>query len=131
MHFTIRHTIPGRIRIQMPALEHASSLTEATVAWLRAQDWVVGARINHDAASLIIEYDPADQEVLDSILSLLRHADIDDLRCLFARSSPISANGYEIPTPDAGVVQDRVWGWPLALPTVSLALSLLTSPRSR
>jgi heavy metal translocating P-type ATPase len=128
MHFTIRHTIPGRIRIQMPALEHASSLTEATVAWLRAQAWVVGARISHDAASLIIEYDPADQEVLDSILSLLRHADIDDLRCLFARSSPISANGYEIPTPDAGVVQDRVWGWPLALPTVSLALSLLTSP---
>jgi hypothetical protein len=62
----------------MLVLEDDSPLAETTLAWRRTQGWVVGARINHAAASLIVEYDRAQQEIPEGVLSLLRHADVDD-----------------------------------------------------
>jgi len=128
MQFTICHAIPGRIRIQMSALEDDSPLARATLAWLHAQDWVVGARLNHAAASVIIEYDPAQQKILDGVLSLLRHASVDDLRCLVANSSPARIDVSAPQAADEPFVLDEGGDWPLMLPTVSLALSFLTGP---
>jgi hypothetical protein len=49
MEFSIRHSIPGRIRLYVHALRHWSLPAEATLSWLREQEGITGARINYCA----------------------------------------------------------------------------------
>ncbi|MBV8654372.1 MAG: heavy metal translocating P-type ATPase [Alphaproteobacteria bacterium] len=126
MEYSIRHAIPGRVRLRLPVLAYRSALAEATLAWLRAQSWVKSARINYDCASLILEYDPALSQHLATMMFALRAATLDDLRAVVAPSSKGAA-----PTPPS--VQPAVTAparrrWPLALPTLSLALSFIANP---
>jgi Cu2+-exporting ATPase len=59
MEFSIRHFIPGRIRLHLPSLSRKQKLAEAAVVWLEAQQGVRRARLNFTCASLVIEYDPS------------------------------------------------------------------------
>jgi heavy metal translocating P-type ATPase len=129
MEYAIRHAIPGRVRLHIPLLYQRSALADATLAWLQAQSWVRGARINHACASLVIEYDPAQSGLFGGMMFALQCATIDDLRAAVAPTSsdPASGEPTRAPAPVPPAVQ-APRRWPLALPTVSLALALTSNP---
>ncbi|HML09242.1 MAG TPA: heavy metal translocating P-type ATPase [Stellaceae bacterium] len=126
MKFTISHAIPGRIRLRIGALGAASPLTNSLLAWLRAEDWIKSARINHECSSLIVEYDTEQQEMLDSMLELLRELSLDDAAALL---QSIAANpAPEIAENSRGAYKPPRQNWPLALPSLSMALAFSTNP---
>jgi heavy metal translocating P-type ATPase len=125
MDYSIRHAIPGRMRLYVPALYHRSPLSDGVLAFLEAQSWVRGARINHACASIVIDYDPTQSERLGRLLLALRNATHDTLRPLLASAA---APAGRPAAPVRTTAPDRPRRWPLALPTVSLALALSANP---
>ena len=126
MEYTIRHAIPGRVRLHVPALRQRTELSEATLGWLQAQAWVLVARINYDCASLVLEYDAAQSALFSTVMFALQCASLDDLRAMVTPSSRDPASP-SAPLPRA-VEAPAPKKWPLALPTVSLALALSAHP---
>jgi heavy metal translocating P-type ATPase len=129
--FVVRHAIPGRIRLFSRLLGVPSPLADAMLEWLRTRDWIISARCNHAAASLILEYDPAKEARLQELLSRLQHAAIGDLRMLAAM---VPARSVKVAsaqsTSEKHVELYQPKRWPLALPTVSLALAFVQYPLS-
>src|SRR5262249_37910567 len=82
MELTIRHFIPGRVRLHIPSLCRRRSLAEASLTWLRARDGIRSARINYDCACLIVEYDVAYEALLRAVIGRLRLMSIVELRSL-------------------------------------------------
>src|SRR5215470_13138138 len=128
MELTIRHFIPGRVRLHVPSLGRRPSLAEASLKWLRARDGIRSARINYDCACLIVEYDVAHEALLRAVIGRLRLMSIAELRSLV---SPTDI-GDDAPSERAnGRLDDsqsllrRV---PLALPTLSVALAFSANP---
>jgi Cu2+-exporting ATPase len=129
MKFTIRHSIPGRIRLYVPALADSSPVADTLLAWLRAQDWVRAARINRAAASLVVEYDPQRSALARSLLAMLAQAGIGELRAFAAAAPRPPADVSAVPAPTSeSAVLELVARAPLALPTVSLGLAFLPGP---
>ena len=126
MKFTICHAIPGRIRLRIGALRAASPLAASLLAWLRAEDWVKAARINHECASLVVEYDTAQQQTLDEILELLAELSLDAavalLESLAVTPPPETAENTR------GAYKPPRQQWALALPSLSLALAFSSNP---
>src|SRR5271168_621184 len=87
MNFSIRHAMPGRLRLNVPELCRKRSLAEAVLRWLGAQSGVKAARINYDCASLVLEYDPAQEPLLRLLLGRFRNASVEDIKAL-AASAP-------------------------------------------
>src|ERR1700712_3291398 len=87
MNFSVRHAMPGRLRLNIPELCRRRSLAEAALRWLGAQSGVKAARINYDCASLVLEYDPAQESVLRLLLERFRKASIEEIKAL-AASAP-------------------------------------------
>ena len=127
MDYSIRHAIPGRMRLHIPALYQCSPLSEAVLAFLAAQRWVTRARINHGCASLVIEYDAAQSEHLARLMVALRGSTIDDLRAMLQRVAA-PARDQTAPAQPRAARAGAAKRWPLALPTVSLALALSSHP---
>ena len=71
MEFSIRHWIPGRIRLRVPAVATRGLDVARIVAWLEARDGVTGVRVNIDSASLIVTYDEARRPMLQTMLGSL------------------------------------------------------------
>ena len=128
MEFSIRHAVLGRVRLYIPLLYRRTALSDATLEWLRAQSWVRGARINHDCASLVIEYDPTLSAQLGALMFVLQCATIEDLRAVVAPSEPAETGESVAPERASSVTAPPPRRWPLALPTVSLALALSAHP---
>ncbi|HXC26359.1 MAG TPA: heavy metal translocating P-type ATPase [Stellaceae bacterium] len=126
MKFTICHAIPGRIRLRIGALRAASPLADSLLAWLRAEDWVKSARINHECASLVVEYDIAQQQTLDEMLELLAELSLDAAAALL-QSLPAKPEP-EIAENSRGAYKPPRQQWPLALPSLSMALAFSTNP---
>ena len=130
MKFTVRHSIPGRLRLHVPALRERSPLSEAVMAWLTGEDWVTTTRINHGCASLLIEYDHhradavvATLERLQALSATTAAADLPVARCPQGRKAPVPAQ------PDSrGAYAPPRQNWPLTLPTLSLGLALIPHP---
>jgi Cu2+-exporting ATPase len=126
MEFSVRHHIPGRIRLSVPALRDPSPLAESTLCWVNKQDWVTEARINYACANLIIEYERRQRSKLDEMLALLSDMDTVDIDALLKFLDPTGGAGaigaargnYKPPDQSS----------PLALPTVSLALAFSANP---
>jgi Cu2+-exporting ATPase len=130
MDFTIRHFMPGRVRLHIPALCCRRPLAEAALTWLRAQAGINSARINYDCASLVIEYDAAHEQLLRALVGRLRLIGLGDLRRLVAPA----AAGDELPaTIPSGPLQAKapLRRVPLALPTLALALAFSANPLVR
>ncbi len=126
MRVSVRHALPGRIRLHIPILCAPSPLAEALLSWLDRQDWVTGVRANYDCASLVLEYDRERPDRLDETLAALRGFCLQDRAALLARLDPTgvaapigAARSHQ--TPD----KPR---WPLALPSLSLALAFSANP---
>lgn len=122
MEFSVRHAIPGRIRLHMPALRHRSSLADSTLLWLQGQKWVRSARINHACASLVVAYDPAAEDQLSAILVAVGCASQSELEQI------VSPSGSAVAPVTAAPATPKRREYPLAMPTVSLALAFSANP---
>ena len=112
--------MPGRVRLNIPALACKRRLAEALLSWLKAQPGIRSARINHDCASLVLEYDPAQESLLRLLLARVQRASVAEVKALCA-SAPT--------TPQASAAApDVAKRTRLALPTLSLALAFSANP---
>src|ERR1700761_3472044 len=94
MEFSVRHAMPGRVRIHVPAICHKRALAEAFLSWISGQPGIKTARINYDCASLVLEYDPAHQPLLRTLLERFQNVSLADLKLLVAnsRTAPVPAS---------------------------------------
>src|SRR5581483_8975894 len=126
MEYSFRHSMRGRIRLNIPALCRNRGLSETFLAWLRAQPGVRSARINYDCASLVREYDPAQEPVLRLMLERVKCASLADIKALCAGVTVEAAAPAKSETkPETSVLSTRS---PLALPTLSLLMSFSANP---
>src|SRR6202035_5399088 len=121
MEFSVRHSMPGRVRLHVPLLCRKRSLAETVLDWLGKQAGIITARINYDCASLVLEYDPAQEPLLRAMLERFQHASLNDIKLIASSSTSPSANADSTPP----VVSKR---FPLALPTVSLLMAFSANP---
>ena len=121
MDFRFCHSMPGRIRLSIPALGQNRKLGEICLGWLRAQDGIRTARINYDCASLVLEYDPAHEQRLLLLLNSFKRMSLADLKALGAGAAQ-DAGAQRASVPE---VSKRS---PLALPTLSLFMALSANP---
>src|ERR1700738_5656630 len=84
MEYSFRHSMPGRVRLNVPALCRNRGVSEKFLAWLKAQAGVRSARINYDCASLVLEYDQKQEPLLRLMLEHVKTADLADLQALCA-----------------------------------------------
>ena len=127
MELTIRHFVPGRVRLHIPSLCRRRSLAEATLTWLRDREGIKTARINYDCACLVVEYDHAHEGLLRIVIGRLRLMSLAELRALVCATA---SNGGP---PDVSVgrldeSQSLLRRMPLALPTLSVALAFSSNP---
>src|SRR6202045_630037 len=123
MEFSVRHSMPGRVRLHVPLLCQKRSLAETVLDWLGRQAGIIAARINYDCASLVLEYDPAREPLLRAMLERFQHASLNDIKLIASSSKPASASATADSTLPA--VSKR---FPLALPTVSLLMAFSANP---
>jgi Cu2+-exporting ATPase len=129
MELTIRHFIPGRVRVHVPSLCRRRPLAEASLAWLRSRPGIKSARVNYDCACLVVEYDVAQEALLRALIGRLRLMNAGDLHALVAPEEATqnlpatSANGGRL---DA--TQSLLRRAPLVLPTLSVALAFSVNP---
>jgi Cu2+-exporting ATPase len=130
MEFTVRHSIPGRLRLYVPALYRQSSFSRSAIVWLEKQSGIKTVRVNHACASLIIEFDQGASQALSALLFYLSSADLEQIRSLIGQGADGDEN-------NAGLLGRRAVAatppelpgrWPLVLPTLSLALSFSLHP---
>lgn len=129
MELSIRHFIPGRVRLHVPTLTRRRSLAEAALAWLRGRPGIKTSRINYDCACIVVEYDAAQEPQLRALIGRLRLMSLSDLSALVAPgeaaadNAVVSRNGEKI---DA--TKSLLRRMPLMLPTLSLALAFSMNP---
>ncbi|GIQ71630.1 heavy metal translocating P-type ATPase [Bradyrhizobium sp. RD5-C2] len=121
MDFSFCHSMPGRIRLSIPALGQNCKLGEICLGWLRAQDGIRTARINYDCASLVLEYDPAHEQRLLALLNGFKSMSLADVKALCAGAA------RDAGAPRAGVPEVSKRS-PLALPTLSLFMAFSANP---
>ena len=128
MELTIRHFIPGRVRLHVPSLGRRRSLAEASLKWLRARDGIRSARINYDCACLIVEYDVAHEALLRAVIGRLRLMSIAELRSLVIPTDLGDDAPSERASGRLDESQSLLRRVPLALPTLSVALAFSANP---
>jgi Cu2+-exporting ATPase len=127
MEFSIRHFIPGRVRLSLPALCRKPKLAGAALAWLQNQPGVTQARLNYACASLVIEYDVGFEPLLRATLGRLSLMNLDDLRDLV--EPHLGAAVRHTPAmPAPAKSQSLLSRTPLVLPTISLGLAFSLNP---
>ena len=141
MEVTVRHYLPGRVRLHVPELARKAALAEAALAWLRTQPGISTARLNEACASLVIEYDRVYEPILQGVLTHLRGVSSRELATFVAASagvkpeagvSPQAVPSKPVPK-SAAPTKGEVPGLfssesPLGLPTLSLLMAFSANP---
>jgi Cu2+-exporting ATPase len=122
MEYSFRHSMPGRIRLNVPALCRNRGVSQNFLAWLKAQAGVRSARINYDCASLVLEYDQKQEPMLRLMLDRVKTASFADLKALCA---DVTVEAAEPAKQEISVLSTRS---PLALPTLSLLMAFSANP---
>lgn len=134
MELAIRHFIPGRVRLRMPILYYESHVIDAAVLWLQKQDGIENIRVNSACASVVIEYDRRRPEIWAQMSFFLQNATEAQLRLLAAHADREAPAHHQLPKPKAIIetsgpaLKATTKRWPLALPSLSLALALISHP---
>jgi Cu2+-exporting ATPase len=135
VQFTVKHRIPGRLRLHVPALAKPGLAADKVTAWLAAQQGVREVRLSTGAASLAITYDEAHAGGIDALLGLLGQLSWREMMALISANPPPAAE-----TPAAGTKPATEVAKParpakpkaatqvLALPSVSLGLAFSANP---
>lgn len=126
MEYSFRHSMPGRVRLCIPELCRKRPLAETFLQWLNAQSGVRSARINFDCASLVLEYDPAQERTLLGLLEHVKTASLAEIRafvgCAKIEPKPETKPQQTAPPPAVSMRS------PLALPTLSLMMAFSANP---
>jgi Cu2+-exporting ATPase len=122
MEYSFRHSMPGRVRLNVPALGRNRGVSEKFLAWLKAQVGVRSARINYECASLVLEYDQKQEPMLRLMLDRVKTASFADLKALCA---DVTVEAAEPAKQEISVLSTRS---PLALPTLSLLMAFSANP---
>ena len=126
MQFAIRHFMRGRVRLYVPALCRKRSLAESVLAWLHGHSGVKSARINYECSSLVIEFDPAYEDVFRLLLGQLRLMTLDDLAAMIEMGKgEVGRHEAKELVAKQGATPSS---FPLALPTASLAIAFAANP---
>jgi heavy metal translocating P-type ATPase len=137
MKLTIRHFLPGRVRLHIPLLYHESHLVDSAIGWLQKQRGIENVRVNSACASLVIEYDRRRPELWAQMSFFLQNATIEQLRLLATqahRDLQRAPKHHELPKPSeiaaksGTALSATTRRMPLALPTASLALAMVAHP---
>ena len=125
MEYSFRHSMPGRVRLCIPELCRKRPLAETFLQWLNAQSGVRSARINFDCASLVLEYDPAQERTLLGLLEHVKTASLAEIRAFVgcAKIEPKPETKQQQAPPPAVSMRS-----PLALPTLSLMMAFSANP---
>jgi Cu2+-exporting ATPase len=139
MEVTVRHYLPGRVRLHVPELARKAALAEAVLAWLRTQPGISTARLNEACASLVVEYDRA--YGLKGILTHLKGVSSRQLATFVAASAGVKPEAGVSPQAvplkpalqSAAAPKEEVPSLfssqsPLGLPTLSLLMALSANP---
>ncbi len=127
MEFSVRHWIPGRVRLHIPALSSTARASGKIVRWLAAQEGIFDARINYACASLIVSYDESRRPMLETMLDYMRCLTPRELAALVAATEP--PEDASVPElPPATAPPKTLGPSVLTLPTVSLALAFSANP---
>ena len=111
MEFSVRHWIPGRVRLHIPALSSTARASSKIVRWLAAQEGIFDARINHACASLIVSYDELRRSMLETMLDYMRCLTPRELAALVAATEqPEDASVPELPPATAPPQDPRAVG---------------------
>jgi heavy metal translocating P-type ATPase len=122
MRFSVRHWIPGRIRLHVPGLSARGLNAGKVIAWLEARDGVSAVRFDTGSASLIVAYDEARRPMLQMILGYLGTLSSRDLNAM------VTASGQPVPEEAPARPPPKLDASVLALPSVSLALAFSANP---
>jgi heavy metal translocating P-type ATPase len=123
MDFSVRHSMPGRIRLHVPFLCRKRSLAETFLDWLGKQAGINAVRFNYDCASLVLEYDPAQEPLLRAMLERFQRASLDEIKLIASSAKAASPSSAANSAPPAVSKSN-----PLALPTVSLLMAFSANP---
>jgi len=115
--YEVRHAVPGRLRVWMPALADDDGSARAVVAWLRRQVGVQRVRFSAASGSLIVEHDVEPADIPDRLQLAFERLAAEGLAALPATAE--CALSVE-PPDEPGPVWSR-----LALPTLAFGLSCL------
>jgi heavy metal translocating P-type ATPase len=126
MEFSIRHAIPGRVRLHVPVLCVSTSTTEAALEWLRNHDFIHEITAKYDCASLIVRYEHARVDELNTLLNMLAGLDLRGIEQWLAVRNAGAAK--DITPPARKQFEHKRRRWPLALPSLSLALAFSADP---
>lgn len=121
MEFSVRHAVPGRIRIYVPQLLGASMEGDAIIDGLRCLPSIFNVRVNYASSSVAIEYDEDFEADVEGLLGLLRKLEPDDVVAYFKQQ------GAAVPKANNAVVSadQRPAKWPMIVPSAALILSVL------
>lgn len=128
MHFSVRHALPGRIRLHVPALSTRTSQSDAIMSGIASLSPIFDVRVNYACASVVFEYDEDYVEYVDELLQQLATLSIDELVEYFTR---LVAAAPSLAERTRGDLESLETGSPLLLPTITLALSFVASPLVR
>src|SRR5215813_12946877 len=67
LEYQIRHALPGRIRLFVPAIRRLDGLAEACIEVLKRQEGVTDVRVNRTCASIVINYDRTPENFLPAL----------------------------------------------------------------
>src|SRR5215469_3502425 len=91
INYEVKHQIPGRIRLAVPAVSKTEEAARACARLLRKQEGVTEVRVNRACASIIINYDINKPEVRARLERAMRAASISKL--VSAQPAPQNGNG--------------------------------------
>lgn len=120
MEYSFRHSMPGRVRLHVPDLCRKPAFAETFLSWLRGRSGIRSARINYHCASLVLEYDPAQEPLLLALLQRVKTMGLAELKAFVSCAATAPT-----PQPQAAVVSKQS---PLTLPTLSLMMAFSTNP---
>jgi Cu2+-exporting ATPase len=126
----VRSFFPGRIRLFVPGVFRSQHAPEQTIQILLPVEPVHKIRSNPHCYSIVIEYDHGNPGILADLINRLRRArTVEELtanggesRALTSQAQPLSG---QLPAPVRKTTRPA---FPLALPTVSLALCFFSGP---
>lgn len=126
MDVEIRHALPGRLRLGVPALRCFPDELAGLAGWLAAQPNVSGVRANPDCASLTVDYPAARGDLPPSLLNALACVDPWGLSAPeLAAPSPPRLTSPELIAASGALVLSASLG-PVAAPLVC-ALTLFSA----
>lgn len=127
MQFSVRHFMKGRVRISVPDLCRNRPLAERMLIWLKNQSGVKGARINYDCSSMVIEFNPEHEHLFRLLFGRLKLMSISELAVMVEIVMEGATNQSLSPSaPTSPLTVNK--RFPLALPTLSLALAFAPIP---